>query len=376
MMASSVMLRAASMPAAARSASCRFVHEGDVRPVGIVADHLPHRRLQVPPALVVGLTADGVLHGQFCPRTAVVPVVHHLEGQPGQRFEVLGRIVDGGAGRDDPQGLELRHQLPALLLQPVQQVEAVGAQGSVVGVGLVQDEKRQVGQEAAHVVLGVLHLPEVVAQRPPAVEGLRVGHQPLLDHVGGHQRQPGALEDLPPLGEVAHVSVNAVDAGGVQPCGLRHALPADDLVPGQGLDGVDGDGRGVGVGGQMIQGGRLEHQGFAAGGAGADHQVVALAQQLQPHGLVQVELAVVGLRLHCGPDRAGGQPGRGIAVAGLLAGDGDLVANIHGGQSGSDSRRFVDAVAAPRTASLEFTDPGVKGVAGRDPFAAPGADPP
>jgi hypothetical protein len=63
-------------------------------------------------------------------------------------------------------------------------------------------------------------------------------------------------------------------------------------------------------------------------------------------------------------------------VAGLLAGDGDLVANIHGGKAGSDSRRFVDAVAAPRTESLEFTDPGVEGVAGRDPFAAPGADPP
>ena len=123
------------------------VHEGDVRPVGMVADHLPHRRLQVPPTLVTGLPPDDVLHRELRPGTAVVPVVHHLEGQAGQGLQVLGRVVDGGAGGDDPQGLELRHQLPALLLQPVQQVEAVGAQGAVVGVGLVQDEKRQVGQD-------------------------------------------------------------------------------------------------------------------------------------------------------------------------------------------------------------------------------------
>ena len=46
----------------------------------------------------------------------------------------------------------------------------------------------------------------------------------------------------------------------------------------------------LGLVSQMVQGGRLEDQGLAAGGAGADHQVVALAHQLQPHGLVQVEL--------------------------------------------------------------------------------------
>ena len=217
---------------------------------------------------------------------------------------------------------------------------------------------------------------KVVAQRPLAVEGLRVGHQPLLDHVGGHQGQAGALQDLPPLGEVPHVAVDPVDAGGVHAGGLRHALPAEDLVPGQGLDGVDGDGRGVGMGGQMVQGGRLEDQGLAAGGAGADHQVVPLAQEFQPHGLVQVQLAIARLGLYRGPDRTAGQPRGRFAVAGLLAGDGDLVANIHGGQAGSDSLRFVDAVAARWTASLEFTDPGVEGVAGRDPFAAPGAYPP
>ena len=192
------------------------VDEGDVRPVGVLADHLPHRRLQVPPALVVGLAANGVLHGELGAGAAVVPVVHHLEGQAGQRFEMLGRIVDGGAGRDDPQRLELRHQLLAFLLQAVQQVEAVGAQGAVVGVGLVQDQEGQVGDEAAHVVLGVLDLPKIVAQRPLAVEGLRVGHQPLLDHVGGHQGQAGALQDLPALGEVAHVAVDAVDALRIQ----------------------------------------------------------------------------------------------------------------------------------------------------------------
>ena len=46
------------------------------------------------------------------------------------------------------------------------------------------------------------------------------------------------------------------------------------------------------MGGQVIQGGRLEDQGLAAGGAGADHQVVPLTQKLQPHGLVQVQLAM------------------------------------------------------------------------------------
>ena len=34
-------------------------------------------------------------------------------------------------------------------------------------------------------------------------------------------------------------------AAGVQAGGLGHALPADDLVPGQRLDGIDGDGRGI-----------------------------------------------------------------------------------------------------------------------------------
>ena len=45
---------------------------------------------------------------------------------------------------------------------------------------------------------------------------------------------------------------------------LSHALPADHLVAGQGLDGVDGDGRGVGMAGQVVQGGRLEDRGLAA----------------------------------------------------------------------------------------------------------------
>ena len=136
-----------------------------------------------------------------------------------------------------------------------------GAQQAVLSaVGLVQDQEGRVGDEPAHVVLGVLHLAEIVAQGPFAVEGLRVGHQPLLDHVGGHQGQAGALQDLPPLGEVAHVAVDAVDAARFQAGGLGHALPADDLVSGQGLDGIDGDGRGGGIGDQMVQGGRLEHQ--------------------------------------------------------------------------------------------------------------------
>ena len=76
------------------------VHEGDVRPVGIVVDHLPHRRLQVPPALVVGLPSNNVLHRQLGPGAAVVAVLHHLKGQAGERFEVLGRVVDGGTSRD------------------------------------------------------------------------------------------------------------------------------------------------------------------------------------------------------------------------------------------------------------------------------------
>ena len=41
---------------------------------------VPHRHLQVPPAFIVGITADRVLHGQLGVRTAVVAVVHHLEG--------------------------------------------------------------------------------------------------------------------------------------------------------------------------------------------------------------------------------------------------------------------------------------------------------
>ena len=53
---------------------------------------------------------------------------------------MLGGIVDGGAGGDDTQRHELGHQLFALLLEPVQQVEAVGAQRAVVGVGFVQDQ--------------------------------------------------------------------------------------------------------------------------------------------------------------------------------------------------------------------------------------------
>ena len=65
-----------------------------------------------------------------------------------------------------------------------------------------------------------------------------------------------------------------------------------------------------GLSGQVVQGRRLEDQGLAAGGAGADHQVVALAHQLQPHGLVQVELAAgPSDAFTAGHDRAVGQPG-------------------------------------------------------------------
>ena len=75
----------------------------------------------------------------------------------------------------------------------------------------------------------------------------------------------------------------------------------------------------------MIQGGRLDHQGLAAGGAGADHQVMALAHQLQPHGLMEIQLAVVRRGFHSGPVRTGGQPCGSITVAGFLAGDGNVV---------------------------------------------------
>ena len=53
--------------------------------------------------------------------------------------------------------------------------------------------------------------------------GLRVGQKLLLDDVGDHQGQPGALQDLPALGEVAHVAVDSIDAAGV---GCGRALPA------------------------------------------------------------------------------------------------------------------------------------------------------
>ena len=168
-----------------------------------------------------------------------------------------------------------------------------------------------------------------MAQRPPVIEGLRVGHQPLLDHVGGHQGQPGALQDLPPLGEVADVAVDPVDGGGVQTGSLGHVPPADNLVPGQGLDGIDGDGRGARMSGPVVQGGRLEDQGLAAGGVGADHQVVALAQQIQPHGLVEVQLTTIRLRIHRRPDGTAGQPRGHVAVTGLLAGYDDLVVYLH-----------------------------------------------
>ena len=43
------------------------VDEGDVQPVRVLGDHLPHRRLQITPALVVRTTADDVLHGELGP---------------------------------------------------------------------------------------------------------------------------------------------------------------------------------------------------------------------------------------------------------------------------------------------------------------------
>ena len=91
MMASSVMLRAASMPAAARSASCRSSMNAMYERSGSSPITSRTASLKIPPALVVGLTADHVLHHQLGPGAAVVPVVHHLEGQTCEGFEVLGR---------------------------------------------------------------------------------------------------------------------------------------------------------------------------------------------------------------------------------------------------------------------------------------------
>ena len=56
---------------------------------------------------------------------------------------------------------------------------------------------------------------------------------------------------------------------------------------------------------------------------------MALAQELQPHSLVQVQLAASSLIPHRLPDRAVRQPGGRLAVARILAGDGDLVLDIH-----------------------------------------------
>ena len=87
MMASSVMLRAASMPDAARSASCqssmKAMHERSGSSL-ITSRTAAYRSRQ---ALVVGITADDVLHGEPYAGTAVIAAVQYLEWRAGQRFQ-------------------------------------------------------------------------------------------------------------------------------------------------------------------------------------------------------------------------------------------------------------------------------------------------
>ena len=74
--------------------------------------------------------------------------------------------------RDDPQGSRRDVSSRALLLQPLHQVEAVGAQRAVVGEGLGPGSRMPAWtQEAAHVVLGVLHLLRSRRSGRYAVEG-------------------------------------------------------------------------------------------------------------------------------------------------------------------------------------------------------------
>lgn len=56
----------------------------------------------------------------------------------------------------------------------------------------------------------------------------------------------------------------------------------------------------------------------------------------------------------------------------FLPGDGGLVVTSDGVKTGSDTVRFVNAVAASRPAGVAIIGLGVKAIPGQNPLAAPG----
>ena len=192
------------------------------------------------------------------PRRAVV--VDQLEGRADQPLGQLDRVGDRRRGEQEARLGAVGARDPA---QPPQHVGDVGAEDAAVGVGLVDDDPVEVGEEVA---------PALVVGQDADVQHVRVGEDEVA-----------AAADRRPL--LAR-GVAVVDRLAQPRRAQRRQLAR--LVLGQRLGRVEVEGAALGVAGDPVEHRQVEGEALARGGAAGDHQVRG-GGGLQRLALVRVE---------------------------------------------------------------------------------------
>ncbi len=201
-----------------------------------------------------------VPHRDLAPGAGGAVVVDQLERRSDQLLGQPDRVGDRRRGEQEARLGAVGPRDPP---QPPQHVGDVGAEDAAVGVGLVDDDPAEVGEEVA---------PALVVGQDADVQHVRVGE----DEVAAAADR-GAL-----FARRVAVVDRLAQAGRAQRAQLAR------LVLGQRLGRIEVEGAALGVAGDPVEHRQVEGEALARGGAAGDHQVRG-GSRLQRLTLVRVE---------------------------------------------------------------------------------------
>ena len=164
--------------------------------------------------------------------------------------------------------------------------------------------------------------------------------EPGVDHIGGHDDDGSGGKELLSLAD-GDVAGDLFDAVGGESGGGRGLFPAEELVIGEGLGGVEDEGCGMGIVVEHGEGVEVEYQGLARCGGGGDDDIVSEIELFDGQGLV-VPDGVVGVYQGCGGELDVLWDGQIALSLGLY-----LVA-VYGGAEEAAGRNAGDGVAFER----------------------------
>ncbi len=206
-----------------------------------------------------------VPHRDLAPAARRAVVVDQLERRPDQLLGQPDRVGDRRRGEQEARLGAVGARHPP---QPPQHVGDVGAEDAAVGVGLVDDDPAEVGEEVA---------PALVVGQDADVQHVRVGEDEVA----------AAADRRPLLARRVAVVDRLAQPGRAQRAQLAR------LVLGQRLGRVEVEGAALGVAGDAVEHRQVEGEALARGGAAGDHQV-GDGRRLQRLALVRVEALDAG----------------------------------------------------------------------------------